>query len=187
MKPAYEAPKLVPPVGDRDHAQGPASAPVTLVEYGDYECPYCGRAYPIVKAIQQTLGERLRFVFRNFPLSEMHPNAANAAEAAEGAAEQGKFWEMHDTLYEHQDALRPQDLAAHAARLGLDSKRIAAELESHKHGARVREDFLSGVRSGVNGTPTFFINGSRFEGSWDLPHLLAALEGAMQATVEKSS
>src|SRR6266850_2481085 len=110
-------PTLVLPVGDRDHAQGSVNAPVTLVEYGDYECPYCGRAYPIVKAIQEKLGERLRFVFRNFPLSEMHPNAENAAEAAEAAADQGKFWEMHDAIFEHQRALEPPHLVALAAKL----------------------------------------------------------------------
>src|SRR5882672_7758780 len=107
-------PTLVLPVGDRDHAQGSVNAPVTLVEYGDYECPYCGRAYPIVKAVQKALGLRLRFVFRNFPLSEMHPNASNAAEAAEAAGDQGKFWEMHDALFEHQAALGLRDLVAHA-------------------------------------------------------------------------
>src|SRR5881409_86098 len=110
MKREHHGPTLVLPVGDRDHAQGSADAPVTLVEYGDYECPYCGQAYPIVKAVQKTLGPRVRFVFRNFPLSEMHPNASNAAEAAEGAGVQGKFWEMHDTLFEHQGALRPRAL-----------------------------------------------------------------------------
>ncbi len=183
MTRGHHGPTLVLPVGDRDHAQGPASAPVTLVEYGDYECPYCGQAYPIVKAVQKALGSRLRFVFRNFPLSEMHPNAANAAEAAEAAGAQGKFWEMHDTLYEHQDALRPRDLVAYAEGLGLDSDRLAAELKSHVHASRVREDFMSGVRSGVNGTPTFFINGERYDGLWDQRNLRLAIEGAMQATV----
>lgn len=169
-------PSLVLPVGDRDHAQGAVNAPVTLVEYGDYECPYCGQAYPIVKEVQQALGSRLRFVFRNFPLSEIHPNASNAAEAAEAAGDQGKFWEMHDHLFEHQKALRPQDLLAHAATLGLDTQRLGAQLESNAHAERIREDFLSGVRSGVNGTPTFFINGKRFDGSWDRRSLLEALE-----------
>jgi len=184
MKHAHHGPTLVLPVGDRDHAQGSSSAPVTLVEYGDYECPYCGQAYPIVKAVQKTLGERLRFVFRNFPLSEMHPNASNAAEAAEAAGVQGKFWEMHDTLFEHQNALRPPDLVAHAAKLGLDSERVAVELKLHTHEPRVREDFMSGVRSGVNGTPTFFINGERHDGSWYHQDLVAAIEAAIEATVE---
>jgi len=184
MNRGHQGAALVLPVGDRDHAQGSANAPVTLVEYGDYECPYCGRAYPIVKAIQKTLGPRLRFVFRNFPLSEIHPNASNAAEAAEAAGEQGKFWEMHDALFEHQHALRPPDLVAHGASLGLDSDRLAAELKSHTHVARVREDFMSGVRSGVNGTPTFFINGHRHDGPWDREDLTAAIEAAIEATVE---
>jgi protein-disulfide isomerase len=184
MKHERGDPALVLPVGARDHAEGPANAPVTLVEYGDYECPYCGRAYPIVKAVQRALGSRLRFVFRNFPLSEVHPNAENAAETAEAAGEQGKFWQMHDALFEHQRALGPRDLVAHATRLGLDAERLARELDSHAHAARVREDFMSGVRSGVNGTPTFFINGGRFDGSWEEPSLLRALEAALGAAVE---
>ena len=184
MNRGQHGPSLALPVGDRDHAQGPANAPVTLVEYGDYECPYCGQAYPIVKAVQKTLGSRLRFVFRNSPLSEAHPNASNAAEAAEAAGAQGKFWEMHDALFEHQDALRLPDLVALATGLGLDSDRLAAELNSHAHAARVREDFMSGVRSGVNGTPTFFINGQRHDGSWYHKDLVAAVEAAIETTVE---
>jgi len=184
MKSGHHGPTLVLPVGDRDHAQGSATAPVTLVEYGDYECPYCGQAYPIVKAVQRTLGPRVRFVFRNFPLSEMHPNASNAAEAAEAAGAQGKFWEMHDTLFEHQSALLTRDLVAHAAGLGLDADRISVELKSHKHAPRVKEDFMSGVKSGVNGTPTFFINGERHDGPWYHQDLVAAIEAAIEATVE---
>ena len=171
-------PQLNPPVSDRDHAQGPASAKLTLVEYGDYECPHCGRAYPIVKAVQKRLGTRLRFVFRNFPLSNAHPNAEAAAEAAEAAAVQGKFWEMHDLLFENQEALERQDLLRYAADLGLDVKRFASELEGAAHRPRVQEDFRSGVRSGVNGTPTFFIGGARFDGAWDEADLLGALETA---------
>jgi protein-disulfide isomerase len=184
MNRGHQGATLVLPIGDRDHSQGSPNAPVTLMEYGDYECPYCGRAYPIVKAIQKALGPRLRFVFRNFPLSEIHPNASNAAEAAEAAGEQGKFWEMHDALFEHQHALRPPDLVAHAASLGLDSDRVAGELKSHTYTARVREDFMTGVRSGVNGTPTFFINGRRHDGPWDREDLTAAIEAAIEATVE---
>ena len=127
-------PALVLPVGPRDHAKGPANAPVTLVEYGDYECPHCGRAHPIVRSIQHALGERLRFVFRNFPLTEAHPNAENAAEAAEAAGAQGKFWEMHDELFDHQDALEPLDLVTHAMRLGLDADAVGAAVEHHKWG-----------------------------------------------------
>jgi len=158
--------KLTPPVSERDHAAGPEDAPVTLVEYGDYECPYCGMAYPIVKRAQLDLGNRLRFVFRNFPLAESHPHARLAAEAAEAAGAQGKFWEMHDMLYEHQDALEAEDLTGYAKSLGLDVPKFAHDLEAGTYTKRVRDDFRNGVRSGVNGTPTFFVNGSRYEGSW---------------------
>jgi protein-disulfide isomerase len=171
-----EGARLTMPVGQRDHAQGHGDAPVTLVEYGDYECPHCGRAYPIVKEVQRRLGSKLRFVFRNFPLNESHPHAQHAAEAAEGAAAQGRFWEMHDILFEHQRALNDTDLTRYAASLGLDAKTFERELHVHKHKARVREDFMSGVRSGVNGTPTFFINGLRFDDSWDAETLRNALE-----------
>src|SRR5579862_1438401 len=150
--------KLKPPVGASDHVQGPAEAPVTLLEYGDYECPYCGEAYLIVKALQNRLGDQVRLVFRNFPLAEAHPHAEHAAEAAEAAAAQGKFWEMHDMLYEHQDALEDADLARYAKALKLDLPRFIKDMENHTYVDRVRSDFTSGVRSGVNGTPTFFIN-----------------------------
>ena len=170
-----EVARLSSPVTARDHAQGPPDAAVTLVEYGDYECPHCGRAYPIVKEIQKRLGSRLRFVFRNFPLKEIHPHAEHAAEAAEAAAVQGKFWEMHDTIFEHQRALDDRHLLEYAAALALDEARVQRELASHMHAARVREDFLSGIRSGVNGTPTFFINGIRHDDSWDVDTLEQAL------------
>jgi len=175
--------KLALPVGPRDHARGPASAPVTLVEYGDYECPHCGRAYPIVKAVQRVFAERLRFVFRNFPLSEVHPHAVKAAEAAEAASEQGKFWAMHDMLFENQDALEFHDLIGYADPLGIDSRKIARALETHAMAARVREDFMSGVRSGVNGTPTFFVNGVRYDGPWDEESLVDVIGVAIEATV----
>jgi len=169
---------LAPAVSEADHRQGPDEAPVTLVEYGDYECPHCGRAYPIVKEVQKILGRRMRFVFRNFPLAETHPHAARAAAAAEAAAVQGKFWEMHDLLYEHQNALDDSHLTAYAKKLGLDVERVKKELEAGTHAARVRADFRSGVRSGVNGTPTFFINGRRLDGPWDFEGLMAAIERA---------
>ena len=171
---------LTLPVGERDHIQGPATAPVTLVEYGDYECPYCGAAYPIVKEIQRRLGDRLRFVFRNFPITTAHPHAEHAAEAAEAAAAQGKFWEMHDYLYEHQKALVDRKLEEYAGAVGLDVERFDREMTAQAHTGRVREDFMSGVRSGVNGTPSFFINGRRHDDSYDLETLLAALEAAMR-------
>jgi protein-disulfide isomerase len=171
---------LTQPVSQRDHISGPASAPVTLLEYGDYECPYCGEAYPVVKSLQQRLGKRLRFVFRNFPLANAHPHAQHAAEAAEAAGAQGKFWEMHDSLYENQEALGDQDLIRSAGELGLDVARFTRELAEHHYAARVREDFLAGVRSGVNGTPSFFINGLRHDGSYDFESLLAGIEAAAE-------
>lgn len=170
---------LTPPVGEHDHTAGPDDAPVTLVEFGDYECPYCGMAYPIVKAAQRKLGERLRFVFRNFPLREIHPHAQHAAEAAESAGAQGKYWEMHDIIFEHQHALEDKDLLGYAETLGLDPDRVAGDLAGETYVKHVRDDFRSGVRSGVNGTPTFFINGERYNGPWaDELQFVRALEGA---------
>lgn len=163
---------------DRDHTQGPSDAPVTLVEYGDYECPYCGEAYPIVKAVQEQMGERLRFVFRNFPLTNSHPHAQHAAEAAEAAAVQGRFWEMHDHLFENQGALGDARLAQYAHEIGVDEPRFTREMSEHAHAERVREDFMSGIRSGVNGTPTLFVNGVRHEEGYDAETLLSALKDA---------
>jgi protein-disulfide isomerase len=174
-------PRLALAVSRRDHADGPESASITLVEYGDYECPHCGRAYPILTRIQERLGKQLRFVFRNFPLSQVHPHAQHAAEAAEAAAAQGYFWEMHDTLFEHQRALTDRFLHEYASRIGMDPARFRQELDDHSHAGRVREDFLSGVHSGVNGTPTFFINGLRHDDAWDFETLLRALEAAAVA------
>ena len=173
---AAAAATLTLPVSDRDHVQGPADALVTLVEYGDYECPHCGRAYPIVRAVQRRMGPRLRFVFRNFPLRESHPHAQHAAEAAEAAGAQGRFWEMHDRLFERQFALEDTDLVEYARELGLDAGRLRRELAERRYEPRVREDFRSGVTSGVNGTPTFFINGARHDAAWDAEPLLAALQ-----------
>jgi protein-disulfide isomerase len=175
-----DAPRLVLPVGARDHAQGPAKAKVTLVEYGDYECPHCGRAYPIVKDVQARMGDQLRFVFRNFPLSQSHPHAVHAAEAAEAVGAQGRFWEMHDRLFEHQGALADADLSRHAAAVGVDRERFDRDLTTHAFAPRVKEDFSSGVRSGVNGTPTFFINGIRYDESWDADSLVDALHAAIR-------
>ena len=174
----WEAVLTMPVTEDRDHIQGPASAGVTLVQYGDYECPYCGAAYPIIKEVQARMGDRLRFVFRNFPITTSHPHAEQAAEAAEAAATQGKFWPMHDLLYENQKRLRDQDLRAYAEQLGLDVELFDKELAEHVHAERVHEDFMSGVRSGVNGTPSFYIDGVRYDHSYDLETLLAALERA---------
>lgn len=171
---------LTTPVDEeRDHVAGPASAPVTLVEYGDYECSYCGRAYPIVKSLQESLGDELRFVFRNFPLADVHPHAEHAAEAAESAAAQGSFWEMHDMLFEHQDQLDDSALVSYAEELELDAEQLARDVEDEAYDARIREDFRSGVRSGVNGTPSFFINGARYDGNWTSVHeFLGALRSA---------
>jgi protein-disulfide isomerase len=174
---------LTPPVGERDHIQGSADAPVTLVEYGDFECPYCAAAYLIVKKVQEALGEDLRFVFRHFPLTQIHPHAEGAAEASEAAGAQGQFWEMHDVLYENQRALDPMHLPGYAEEVGLDTQRFVRELEARTYQPRVREDFMSGVRSGVNGTPAFFINGIRYDGPWDLAPLLEALKQAAHSVV----
>ena len=174
---------LVMPVGAGDHVQGPASAPATLLEYGDYECPFCEQAHQVVTALQARLGPRVRFVFRHFPLAEIHPRALPAAEAAEAAGAQSRFWEMHDLLFEHQSALREADLPALARRLGLDLPRFVTETAGHVHRARIREDFMSGVRSGVTGTPTFFINGIRHDGRWDVE----ALSGALLAVAPASA
>jgi protein-disulfide isomerase len=166
---------LLLPRANHDHIQGPIDAPIMLVEYGDYECPYCGEAYPVVKAIQERLGERLCFAFRNFPLVNAHPHAEHAAEAAEAAGAQGRFWEKHDKIYENQGALDDENLAEYAAALGLDSRRLIADVLAGLHTPRVREDFKSGVRGGVNGTPAFFVNGVRHDGPADLGALIAAL------------
>ena len=176
MRTQWEPTLTVPVDADRDHIQGPSDAAVTLLEYGDYECPYCGAAYPIIKQVQETMGERLRFVFRNFPITTAHPHAEQAAEAAEAAAAQGKFWPMHDLLYENQQRLETDDLVDYAGRLALDVERFRRELDDHTHAARVREDFMSGVRSGVNGTPTFYIDGTRYEGSYEADALLGVLQ-----------
>ncbi|MEO8071235.1 MAG: thioredoxin domain-containing protein [Acidobacteriota bacterium] len=168
------------PVNQHDHAQGPTDAPVTLVEYGDYECPHCGRAYPIVKAVQKHFGKRLRFVFRNFPLSEIHPHAESAAEVAEAAAAQGKFWEMHDAIFENQTRLGGPLYVALAQTLHLDMPSFQDALKAREFRDRVRADFSSGVRSGVNGTPTFFINGQRHDAPFDFEDLVAAIDAAIE-------
>ncbi|HWX55598.1 MAG TPA: thioredoxin domain-containing protein [Verrucomicrobiae bacterium] len=168
--------KLKVPVGPADHSQGPADAPVTLVEYGDYECSHCGRAYPIVKALQKKFGKQLRFVFRNFPLREIHPHAEAAAETAEFAANHGKFWDMHDLIFENQSSLSEQMLVELAHRLTLDRQVLRDALKSGTFAERVQGDFASGVRSGVNGTPTFFINSERHDGDFELETLLQAIQ-----------
>jgi len=170
---------LTQPVSAHDHAEGPADAPLTLVEYGDYQCPYCGAAYPVVKRLQKTLGKKLRFVFRNFPLTQAHPHALIAAEAAEAAALQGKFWEMHDLLFEQQTLLKPEIIPSWAKRIGLSLGQFRNDIKQGVVEKRIKEDRQSGIRSGVNGTPTFFINGTRYDGSPDYDSLLAALQSAL--------
>ena len=171
-----ESATLTPAVSERDHAQGPANAPITLVEYGDYQCPYCGEAHPVVKQLQDAFGKRLRFVFRNFPLTEAHPYALIAAEVAEAAALQGKFWEMHDFIYENQADLEPDVLPVWAEEVGLDLDKFRAALKQGAVKKRIKEDLASGIESGVNGTPSFFINGTAYEGESDYESLRAVLE-----------
>jgi protein-disulfide isomerase len=169
------------PVGASDHIQGDENAALTMVEYGDYECPHCGRAYPIVKRIQKHFGKRLRFVFRNFPLGEMHPHAEFAAETAEFAGTHGKFWEMHDLLFESQNRLGGELFEELAKRLKLASADLHTALETREFLVRVRADFAGGVRSGVNGTPTFFINGQRHDTPFEYADLVAAIEAVLQS------
>ena len=161
---------VVPVDPDRDHIRGPEHAPVTVVEYGDFECPYCGQAEPAVRELLQDFGD-VRYVWRHLPLTDVHPEAQLAAEAAEAAGRQGKFWEMHDLLLDHQDALRPRDLMGHAASLGLNTDRFAADLHKHAGAAQVSEDVDSADLSSVSGTPTFFVNGRRHYGAYDIQTL----------------
>jgi protein-disulfide isomerase len=167
--------RLTEPVSGRDHIRGPQSAEVSLVEYGDFECPYCRAAEPIVAGLIQAFGDQLSVTFRHFPLSEVHPHARHAAEVAEAAAAQGKFWEMHDLLFARQDTLDDADLLKYAAELSLDSDRVRRELAGHEHVRRVEEDQQSGLDSGVKSTPTFYIDGARYDGSVALRDLLAAI------------
>jgi protein-disulfide isomerase len=168
--------QLKPPVGPADHVEGPLDAGIVLVEYGDFECPYCGEAYPELKAVQETMGDSLCFAFRHFPLSNVHPHAERAAEFAEAAATIDRFWEMHDLLYENQQALDDRSLAGYATQLGLDKALIESALRGD-FAERIRRDFTSGVRSGVNGTPCLFINGQRYDGPRDTDSLLELFKG----------
>jgi len=177
---------LRPAVSEHDHAAGRADAPLTLVEYGDYQCPHCAAADPVVRAVQSAFTDELRFVFRNFPLTEMHPAAEPAAEFAESAALQGKFWEAHDAIFAWSRENGPASLGLEAFEsialgLDLDPRQIERDVSSHRHLERIKSDFNSGVRSGVNGTPTFFINGQRFDGAPSVKDLSAALKAALSA------
>ena len=166
---------LTLPDAKRDHVSGSANGSIKLLEYGDYECPFCADAQPMVKEIQRRLGNKLLFAFRHFPLINIHPHSEHAAEAAEAAGAQENFWGMHDLLYENQGALEDENLVEYAGKLGLDETRLIREVTSSVYALRIREDFKRGVRGGVNGTPTLFINGERYDGVRDLKHLLDAL------------
>lgn len=171
-------PSKLPPITPSDHAKGAADAPVKIIEYGDYQCPHCGAAHPILAGLLAQYGESIHFVFRNFPLMKIHPEANVAAQSAEAAAAQGKFWEMHDMLFTHQDDLRLEHLLEYARELALDVERVRAEIESGKYAERVRSDLSGGIRAGVNGTPTIFINGIRQNG-YQREVLAAGIETAL--------
>ncbi len=174
-------PGLILPVSARDHIAGSWEAPNILVEYGDFECPFCAMAYPEVKEVQRALGDRLRFVYRHFPRTVEHPHAHLAAEAAEAAGAQDRFWEMHDLLFENQSALELDALVGYATRLDLNTDQFKQDLETHAYHERVREDVRSGIHGGVHGTPTFFINGTRHEGRWKSEELLGAIQASEQS------
>ena len=178
MESRSERARLAVLVGERDHVLGLPSAEVTLVEYGDFECPYTKLARPGVRRLRQDFGDRLLFAFRTFPLTRIHPHAQAAAEAAEAAAAQGRYWEMHDLLFDNQWHLEDEDLRRYAQRLGLDLGRFDRELTDHAHAHRVHEDATSGLKSGVRATPTFFVNGLRHDGPSDLATLRTAVEEA---------
>jgi protein-disulfide isomerase len=167
---------LTPPLGPLDHVDGPADAPLELVMYGDFQCPFCTAAQPILRRVRDRLDGRLRFAFRNFPLTDKHPDAERAAEASEAAAAQGAFWPMHDELYGARGVLGLEAIVAIAQRLGLDAARVRAELADGVHAERVAADVRSGRATGVAGTPTFFVNGVRHQGRYDAQSLIAALE-----------
>lgn len=170
---------LKTPVGEDDHIQGDPDAPATLLEYGDFECPHCAAAHPLVQELQKQFGTRLRFVFRNFPLNRIHPHAEAAAQTAEFAASHGKFWPMHDLLLENQSRLSASLFAELTKSLGLNPAELEAALQKNTFERNVHQDFTGGVRSGVNGTPTFFLNGERYDGARDYQSMAAAMEAAI--------
>ena len=172
---------LAKPIDRTDHMLGPEDAPVTLVEYGDFQCPYCRAAHFYLQNVLATMGNDMSFVFRHMPLTQVHPMAQLAAEAAEAAGAQGKFWPMHDLIYENQDRLSPALLTRLGQRLGLDMQRFTDDVASHRFLPKVKEDFMSAVRSGAAGTPSFFINGELYEGSFDDEALIEALRFAARA------
>jgi len=165
---------------DKDHAYGSNTATLELVEYGDYECPYCGQAYPFVKNIQEKLGDEMIFVFRNFPWSNIHPHAFAAAVATEAAALQNKFWEMHDIIFENQQTLSDKNILWFAQHIGLDAERFKEDIQRSELAEKVKKDFESGIRLGVNRTPTFFVNGKRYEGHLHEEQLFQFLEDQLK-------
>ncbi|MFF5171820.1 DsbA family protein [Micromonospora sp. NPDC000089] len=179
--PLQATPLLRTPVTEADHARGPVDAPVTVVQYGDFQCRFCGAAYPNLAELLRQRAETVRLVYRHFPIANVHPYAEAAAETAEAAARRGRFWQMHDWLYEHQDQLDPVHLSLGVQQVGLPPDEVRAELDRHEHADRVRHDFVGGIRSGVNGTPTLFVQGVRHEGGYDLADLLVAVDAAANA------
>jgi protein-disulfide isomerase len=178
---AIDIPDLAEDVDpERDHIRGPAGAQVTLLEYGDFECPYCGQAEQVIRELLLSLGSDVRYAWRQLPLNDVHPHAQLAAEASEAASTQGRFWEMHDALLSNQDALRPRDLRRQAEEIGLDVERFEEDLRTHRHAGRVLADVVSADESGVSGTPTFFINGRRHYGVYDIQTLTEAVRAAKQ-------
>lgn len=173
--------RLVVPLNDKDHVLGPPTAPVTMVEYGDYQCPFCAVVHPIVAEMLRQRPYTVRFAFRHFPLANIHLHAEGAAQTAEAAGVRGRFWSTHDWLLANQDRLDPVSLAAGLNELGLDGAEIADEVRAHRHLGKVRSDFVSGVHSGVTGTPTFFVNGLRHNGGYSLGELLYAVDRAGSA------
>ncbi|MGE0354313.1 MAG: DsbA family protein [Gemmatimonadales bacterium] len=175
-------PDLVVPVTARDHAIGPEGAPITLVEYGDLQCPHCALVHPLFTEIREQLAGDVRHVFRHFPLEDVHPHAAMAAMAAEAAAGQGRFWKLLDIVYEDNSSLDAAAILRMAKKAGVNSRRLQRELDSGIHAPRVRADQLGGRRSGVRGTPTLFINGARYAGTWNMESLVGAIETGVQYT-----
>lgn len=174
---------LKDPVSNDDHVQGGKNAVITLVEYGDYECPYCGEAYPIIKQLQKHYGSKLRFVFRNFPLTEVHPLALSAAQTAEFAGAEGQFWEMHDLIYENQSDLSTALLYALTESLNLSEAKLKEALVNHTFDNKIQKDFLGGVKSGVNGTPTLYINGTRYSGPVEFQNLVSTIDEMINSNI----
>jgi protein-disulfide isomerase len=176
---------LVFPVSTRDHSQGTSSATIELVEYGDYQSPLCGETYPIIKSLQKKFQDELIFVFRNFPLTRIHSHAMSAAVASEAAARQGKFWPMHDMLFENQKELHLSALNAYAGYIGMDVFQFGIDMDDERLQIKIKEDYESGLRSGVDGTPTFFINGEKYFGRWDEHSLSSFIKNKITQVVRR--